>query len=421
MNRRQSLKNLGLVLSSLPFISTESLGFNNGQNKIKTLKEDDSYWQEFAKQNYSISDKFINLENGYFGVQPNVVLEAYKKNIELVNTNSSKFMRQEFYQTYYPLIKQTLATISGASEDEILITRNATEALNILIQGINLSAGDEVLLQRHDYHSMIETFQMLEEQKGITLRYVDVPLVPKNQQEVISLYKEAISSKTKCILLTHLTHLTGQIMPVSEISMIAKSKGIDVIVDAAHSFAQIDYKLPDLNADFIGVNLHKWFGNPLGAGLLYVKKERIKDLKPLFGDHKKAIDDINKLGHFGTPATPILMTIPTAGKFNQRVTIAKKEKRLRDLKDYWTSEAKKIDRVKITTPLGKDQSCSLASFKIDGIAADEVVDQLDKKFGVFTVIRRLSNDSVIRVTPNLYNSKNDLDTLLEGIQAIASS
>ncbi len=421
MNRRQSLKNLGIVLSTLPFISTESLGFHYDDKNIKGLIEDEAYWQKFAQKNYTVSDEFINLENGYFGVQPIIVLEAYQKNVTLVNQHSSKFMRQEFYQTHYPLIKQTLATLSGASEEELLVTRNATEALNILIQGIQLNKGDEVILQRHDYHSMIETFQMLEKEKGIVLKFVDVPLVPKSCEEIIALYEAAISARTKCILLTHLTHLTGQIMPVNEISKIAKSKGIDVIVDAAHSFAQIDYKLPDLYADFIGVNLHKWFGNPLGAGLLYVRKDRIKDLKPLYGDHKKAETDINKLGHLGTPATPILMTIPAAASFNSKLTNSKKENRLRYLKNYWTSRAKKIDRVMITTPMDKEQSCALASFKMDGVHAKDIVKQLDENFNVFTVIRKLYNDTVIRVTPNLYNSTKDLDRLLEGLTAISKA
>lgn len=419
MNRRHLLKNLGLGLATIPFLSVESVGLDFDRVDPKDTA-DEAYWKKFAGQHYKVSSDFINLENGYFGVQPNAVIAAYKRNIEQVNTYSSKFMRQDFYKKNFPEVKRTLARISGAREDELLITRNATEALNILIQGLDLKKGDEVLLQHHDYHSMIETFQMLENKVGIVLKFVNVPLVPKNHQEIINIYSDAISDKTRCILLTHLTHLTGQIMPVREINTIAKARGIDVIVDAAHSFAQIDYKLPDLQADFVGVNLHKWFGNPLGAGLMYIRKERIKDIKPLFGDSKKSQDDINKLGHYGTPATPIVMTITEAGKFNEMVTVKKKENRLRYLKEYWTSRVKNIDRVRVTTPTEAAQSCALASFKIDGVEAQDVVKKLDEQFGVFTVIRKLHNDTVVRVTPNLYNSVNDLDRLLEGLKQISS-
>ncbi|MEO1096266.1 MAG: aminotransferase class V-fold PLP-dependent enzyme [Bacteroidota bacterium] len=420
MNRRHLLKTMGLSLATTPLLSVEGFALD-----LLFAEEghasDEKFWKKFAKQHYNVSSDFINLENGYFGVQPNSVLKAYQANIEKVNAYSSKFMRQEFYQKNYPEIKQALADVSGVLPEELLITRNATEALNILIQGLDLKKGDEVILQHHDYHSMIETFRMLENKVGITLKFVDVPLAPKNHQEIIDIYTDAITNKTRCILVTHLTHLTGQIMPVKEISTIARSKGIDVIVDAAHSFAQIDYRFQDLNADFIGVNLHKWFGNPLGAGLMYVKKERIKDIQPLYGDSKKAIDDIDKLGHYGTPATPIVMTITEAAKFHVMVGILPKEARLRYLKEYWSQRAKNIDRVSITTPLDAQQSCALASFKVEGVTAKDVVKKLDDKFRVFTVIRKLHDDTVVRVTPNLYNSTDDLDRLLEGIEAITKS
>ena len=420
MNRRHLLKTMGLSLATTPLLSVEGFALD-----LLFAEEghasDEKFWKKFAKQHYNVSSDFINLENGYFGVQPNSVLKAYQANIEKVNAYSSKFMRQEFYQKNYPEIKQALADVSGVLPEELLITRNATEALNILIQGLDLKKGDEVILQHHDYHSMSETVRMLENKIGITLKFVDVPLAPKNHQEIIDIYTDAITNKTRCILVTHLTHLTGQIMPVKEISTIARSKGIDVIVDAAHSFAQIDYRFQDLNADFIGVNLHKWFGNPLGAGLMYVKKERIKDIRPLYGDSKKAIDDIDKLGHYGTPATPIVMTITEAAKFHVMVGILPKEARLRYLKEYWTQRAKNIDRVSITTPLDAQQSCALASFKVEGVTAKDVVKKLDDKFRVFTVIRKLHDDTVVRVTPNLYNSTDDLDRLLEGIEAITKS
>ena len=418
MNRRKSIKNLLLGISGYPFIANAhqlASPFSLGD------KGQDIDWEDFAKNNYNISSDFVNLEGGYFGVQPNVVLSAYKSNIDKVNQYSSAYMRREFYQRDYVNIKNTLAEFSGVSREELLITRNATEALNILIQGLAFKKGDEVILQHHDYPSMIDTFKMLEARQGIKLKFLKVPLVPKNQEELLELYRGAITKKTRCILVTHLTHLTRQILPVKQIGEMAKSQGIDVIVDAAHSFAQLDMKLPDLGADFVGVNLHKWFGNPLGAGLMYAKKDRIKDLKPLFGDVKRADDDIDKLGHYGTPATPIVMTIPSAARFNQELSLSAKENRLRFLKTYWAEQAKEIDRVAVTTPLDDTQSCALASFKISGMEASDVVDQLYEKHQVFTVIRKLHEDTVVRVTPNLYNTTNDLDQLLEGIYSLAKS
>ncbi|MCI4670990.1 MAG: aminotransferase class V-fold PLP-dependent enzyme [Bacteroidia bacterium] len=421
MNRRDVVKSLGAGLLSVPLLN---LPFGENEDILKftpaeELSDDEKFWKKFSKKYYKLSKDFINLENGYFGVQPKPVLEAYQANIEKVNSLSSKFMRQNFYKEDYPKIKQMLAEMTGVSEDELLITRNATEALNILIQGIDWKKGDEVILQYHDYHSMIETFKMLEKQKGIVLKFLDVPLKPKKQEELVELYKAACTSNTRVILLTYLTHLTGQIMPVHAIGKFARSKGIDVIVDAAHSFAQIHTDFPHMNADFIGVNLHKWLGNPLGAGLMYIKKDRIKEIKPLFGDFKRNETSINKLGHYGTPATPIVMTIAEAVRFHLMVGGDVKEERLNYLKHYWTRQAKEIDRVEITTPLGSEQSCALASFRLDGVPAEKVVERLDKEFNVFTVIRRLHNSNVVRVTPNLYNSTKDLDRLLEGIASIS--
>ncbi|MEO0582023.1 MAG: aminotransferase class V-fold PLP-dependent enzyme [Bacteroidota bacterium] len=422
MNRRNVLKSLGISLMASPFISWayDAETFHREQVLVDGSPGDETFWKKFARKHYDISSDFINLENGYFGVQPRSVMQAYQANIRKVNSLSSKYMRQEFYQKDFPAIMNALAKVAGTSTDELLITRNATEALNILIQGIDWKKGDEVILQHHDYHSMIETFQMLEKQKGIVLKFVDVPLLPKDQQEIVQLYQHAVTPQTRGILLTHLTHLTGQILPVQAIAAFARSRGIEVIVDAAHSFAQLDYRLPDLGADFVGVNLHKWFGNPLGAGLMYVKKERIQDIRPLFGDFRRKEDDIRKLGHYGTPATPVVMTLRAAAAFHQMVGIPRKEARLRYLQNYWTAQAQSMDRVQVTTPRSASQSCALASFKIEGIEAKEVVRRLDQDFGVFTVIRRLKQDTVVRVTPNLYNVKRDLDRLLEGIHDIST-
>ncbi|MEL7146275.1 MAG: aminotransferase class V-fold PLP-dependent enzyme, partial [Bacteroidota bacterium] len=178
-------------------------------------------------------------------------------------------------------------------------------------------------------------------------------------------------------------------------------------------------KLPDLGVDFVGVNLHKWFSNPLGAGMLYVKSSRIKDLRPMFGDSRKKPDDIKKLGHFGTLATPILMTIPIAQQYNEMITLRSKEGRLRYLQNYWTSRAMKMERVQITTPTANNRSCALASFKIEGQDAKETVRLLHERFKVFTVIRYLEEDQVVRVTPNLYNNVGHMDRLLEGLEYLS--
>ncbi|MCG8319847.1 MAG: aminotransferase class V-fold PLP-dependent enzyme [Cytophagales bacterium] len=422
MNRRTILKKIGLGVANIPFIgfdqqpdiiSKDWRGLFT-EDKIK----DESFWKKFRREFYEVSGDFINLENGYFGVHPKPVHRAYVQYIEKVNSFSSRYMRTEYLKDFESIITG-LATFTGVDKEELLITRNATEAMNILIQGLDLKKGDEIILHRQDYPSMIETFEMLARRNGLKLRFIRIPLIPESDEQIVSLYKEAVTPATRCILLTHMIHLTGQLLPVKKIADTLKPKGITIILDAAHSFAQVDFKLMDLGVDFVGVNLHKWFSNPLGAGMLYVKKEKISDLNPFFGDNSKDALDISKLGHFGTLATPILLTIPASQAFNELVTIPVKEKRLRYLQNYWTREAAKIPRVTITTPIEPNRSCALASFQVAGMPASEVVHQLNERYRVFTVIRQLEEEQVVRVTPNLYNHPGELDVLLEGIESLA--
>ncbi len=423
MNRRNVLKSLGAGMLSAPFIANASKNDPQlsewKQEFTQDKVTDEKFWKKFRKEFYDVSDDFINLENGYFGVQPIPVHKAYLKNIEKLNKNSSRYLRTEYNKDYKTIVSD-LASFAGIEPEEALITRNATEAMNIIIQGLNLMEGDEVILNKQDYFSMIEAFEMLEKQKGIIIKTIRIPLLPESDDEIIKCYEDAVTERTKCVLLTHMIHLTGQILPVKKIANALKPKGIDVIVDAAHSFAQVDYKLKDLGVDFVGVNLHKWFGNPLGAGLLYVKKERIKDLKPLFGDSSKGENDINKLGHFGTLSVPTILTISAAQAFNESVTISLKEQRLRYLQNYWTSEAQSIPNVRITTPTASQRSCALASFSIDGQETKEVISKLYDSTKIFTVIRHLEDQDVVRVTPNLYNHIGELDILLDGLKSIAS-
>ena len=427
MKRRSLLQKLVAGALSLPLMNSKGWGEMLSQESLAEWKDefslnriqDEDFWKKFKQTHYDITDKWINLENGYFGVQPKMVVEAYTEFIHKVNNENSGFARRDFYRENNGPIMDALAAFSGADREELLITRNATEALNILIQGYPFEKGDEVILHNQDYHSMIEAFEMLEHTKGIVIKRIEVPMIPESDAQIVRLYEEAITPKTKCILATHLIHLTGQIMPIKAIADMAKSKGVDVIVDAAHSFAHIDFKIPDLGADFVGVNLHKWFSAPIGMGLMYVKKERIKDLKPMFGNVGQPEGRINKLGHFGTLSFPTLMTVPKAAEFNNMVTIPVKEARLRYLQNYWTKEIAGIENAELLTPTDPKRSCAIATFKLHNLGADDVIKRLYDEHSVFTVKRKLPRgEEGIRVTPNLYTSTADVDRMLEGLKEL---
>lgn len=419
MKRRTAIKNIGLGLAGIPLMKIlENKGSAWAELFSLDHTRDEKFWKRFKKAYYPVSKEFTNLENGYFGLHPSPVHKAYLSNIQKVNEVGSYYMRNDFFPELADII-ESLEAFAGTEAGELLITRNATEALNIIIQGLRLKKGDEVLLSRHDYGSMIEIFEMLEQEEGIVLKIVDVPFDPKSDQELIDAYVSKTSSRTRCALLTHMMHLTGQILPVAKIAAALRAKNIDVVADAAHSFAHVDFKLPDLGVEFVGANLHKWFSNPLGAGLLYVKKERIKDLRAMFADSRLPKDDIRRLGHFGTPATPVVMTIPAALKYNQEITVPVKEARLRYLNNYWTKQARFIPGVQMNTPSDPQRSCAIASFGMEGYTSAEVVKHLYDRFGVFTVGASLEDRQVVRVTPNLYNSTEDLDKLLDGILSLS--
>ncbi len=427
MERRDVLKRLGLSLTTAPLLANRLMPAD--WQSFKAILEwkgsvtedkitDEAFWKDFKKQFYSVADDFINLENGYFGVPPVPVNKAYHQFIDVLNSRSSQYARTEFNGELKKIIKM-LSDFTGAGGSELLITRNATEAMNLVINGMSWNRGDEVILTGQDYPSFIEAFQMLEKRDGIKVVFINIPYHPKSDAEIVARYEAAITPATKCILLTHMIHQTGQILPVKKIVMMARSRGVETMVDAAHSFAQVDYKIPDLGCDFVGVNLHKWFSNPLGVGLLYVKKDRIKDLKPMYGDFTHQEDDIKKLGHFGTPAFPTLLTIPIAAEFNAMVTIPVKEARLRYLQQRWTSEARKIDRLDVLTPVEATRSCALATFKVEGMKAQDIVKFLYDQYKVFSVARYWNDVEAVRVTPNLYNSAADVDRLMEGLLALS--
>jgi selenocysteine lyase/cysteine desulfurase len=382
--------------------------------------DDETYWATIAAQ-YAPSPDFINLENGYFGMQATPVFAAFQRHQAQVNAENSYFLRERFADQLEDVM-QTLARFCGVQRNELLLTRNLIEGMNILLQGYPFKAGDAVICATHDYDSVVETLEMVQQRKNMDVVRIRVPLDPDSDAQIVQLYEDAITAQTKVILVTHLVHRTGQIMPVAKIAAMARRHGVDVMVDAAHSFAQIDYRLPDLDADFVAVNLHKWLGAPLGVGAVYIRQPRIADIAPLYGDTRTAVDDIHKLGHVGTvPPAPIL-NIVDALDFHQRIGSRNKEARLRYLSQYWLNQVRGLPGVQVLTPRDPARCCAIAVFRIRGIPSSQVAQRLMAEYKVFTVVRGIDVDGGdgVRVTPHLYTRLQDLDTLVAGIRQISA-
>jgi selenocysteine lyase/cysteine desulfurase len=383
--------------------------------------DDEEFWSAVRAQ-YAPSPDFINLENGYFGMPAEPVRAALRRYQDEVDREGAYFLRVRYPERHRQVLR-TLADFCGVSDDEIVLTRSAVESFNILIQGYPFHPGDEVLLAGHDYDSVIATLGMLEARKGIRLRFVQVPLDPASDDEIVAMYERAIGPRTRAMVLTHVVHRTGQIIPVARIAAMARRHGVDAIVDAAHSLALLDYKVPELGAPFGVFNLHKWVGAPLGVGMLYIARERIADIAPLYGDLSHAADDIAKLAHFGVvPPAPIL-AVEDALAFCRSVGVAGKEARLRYLSAYWMERVRGLPRVKVLSPRDPQRYCALGAFAIDGMPAQEVAAQLMARHRIFTVVRKVSESAdgdCVRVTPHLYTTISELDALVAAIRHIAA-
>jgi selenocysteine lyase/cysteine desulfurase len=414
---------LGAVL--LPSIDLSRINDINaaaeqlGKAPPKEAAQDEAFWSEVQKA-YHASPNFINLENGYFSPAASVVLDAQIRNIRMINEIPSFYMRRRQFDERLA-VKKELAEFAGCSHEEIVITRNTTESLDTIISGIDWKAGDEAIMTNQDYGSMLEAFNQQSRRYGLVTRIISLPLHPKDTNEIVSAFEQAITPKTRVILVTHMINLTGQILPAREICDMAHSYGVEVILDAAHSFAHINFKIPDTHCDYMGASLHKWLCAPLGNGILYVKKEKIKNVWPLFGDHTFPADDIRKFEHIGTHPVGNTLPISDAIRFHNSIGSMRKEERLRYLKNYWVERVRRLPKVTINTPFEESRSCAIANLAIEGKTPTEVADYLFEKHKIFTVAIDTEAVKGVRVTPHLYTKVEDLDRMVLAVRALAES
>jgi selenocysteine lyase/cysteine desulfurase len=378
------------------------------------LPDDESYWSTVRAQ-YTRSADFINLENGYFGMPADPVRAALARYQDEVDRENAFFLRMRWPERL-ARVKALLAGFTGVAADELLITRSAVESLNILLQGYPFQAGDAILMARHDYDSSHDIVRMLAARKGLAIVQVDVPYDLEDEDAVAALYADAITPRTRVLLVTHMVHRTGRIMPVARLAALARGRGFDVIVDGAHALAQIDFTVPQLGTQFAAFNLHKWVGAPLGTGLLYVARERIADVNPLYGDVTFARGDIDKFGHVGTVPPAPIMAVEDALAFHAAIGGPNKEARLRWLARRWMDQVADLPGVRLYTPRDPRLHCALGAFGIEGMPAAEVVHRLLEEHRIFTVVRRIGDVDAVRVTPHLHNGPADLDALAAAIR-----
>ncbi|OYU57311.1 MAG: aminotransferase [Chitinophagaceae bacterium BSSC1] len=404
------------------FNQLHAANFESAQASVQHLSADaiaadEDYWS-VIQQAYTVNSNFVNLNNGGVSPSPRVVQEAVERYNQLTNQGPSYYMWRILDQGREPL-RYKLAEMAGCSTEEIAINRNATEALNTVIFGLDLKAGDEVIGTKQDYPNMIQAWKQREMREGIVYKQLNFQFPIENDAEIVKAFENAITPKTKIIHITHIINWIGQILPARKIADMAKSHGIEVIVDGAHSFGLLDYKIPDLNCDYFGTSLHKFLSAPIGSGMLWIRKEKIGKIWPLLCNGDPKGTDIRKFETLGTRSFPIEQGIGEAVNFQMAIGGKRKEDRIRYLKNYWAKKVAEVPKVKIHTSFKPEYSCAICGVSIDGMTPSELDSALFNTYKIHTVGIVWENISCVRITPHVYTRIQDLDKLVKAITELA--
>ena len=382
------------------------------------IAADEDYWTTI-QQAYSVNPNIINLNNGGVSPAPRIVQDALDRYNKLCNEAPSYYMWRVLDLGREPL-RDKLADLAGTSAEEIAINRNATEALNTVIFGLRLQPGDEVIGTKQDYPNMINAWKQRQTREGIVYKQISFDFPIEDDDMIVSAFENAISSKTKLLHVTHMINWVGQIMPVKKIAQMAHRKGIEVLVDGAHSFGLLDFKIPELECDYFGTSLHKFLSAPIGSGMLWIKKGKIKSTWPLVCNDKPESDDIRKFETLGTRSFPIEQAIGEAINFHNAIGSERKQKRIHYLKHYWASAVKENPGIKIHTSLDPKYSCAICGVSIKGMTVAELDSALFNKYKIHTTSIVWENISCVRVTPHVYTKLKDMDKLIRAIGEIAA-
>lgn len=380
---------------------------------------DEDYWAAI-QQSFSVTRGIINLNNGGVSPSPRMVTEAFVR-YTWQQEDATAYTMWQILEPQSETIRTGLAEVFGCDAEEIAITRNASESLEILLMGMDLKSGDEILTSTQDYPRMITTLKQRELREGLKLNLIKVPIAPTDVNEIASAFEKAVTPKTKLILMSHQINLTGQITPVKKVCEMARARGIETIVDGAHAFAQFDFKCDDIGCDYYGTSLHKWLYAPKGTGMLYVKKDKIAKVWALMASEDKNKNDIRKFEEIGTHSAAMRLAIGEAILFHNAIGGKRKEERLRYLSRYWMNRLKDIPRVGFNTSFDPAQSCAIGNFKIDGVDPVKLGGYLMAKHKIFTTPIVHEEFTGIRITPNVYTTLWELDRFCKIVESVAKN
>jgi selenocysteine lyase/cysteine desulfurase len=382
------------------------------------ITKQEDYWS-VIQQAYTVNPNIINLNNGGVSPSPKIVQEAVERYNKMTNEGPSYFMWEILDQGREPL-RRKLAALAGCDAEEIAINRNATEALTAIIYGLQLQKDEEVIGTKQDYPNMINAWKQRAQRDGIVYKQISFDFPIEDDDAIVAAYEKAITSKTKVIHVTHIINWVGQIMPVQKIAKMAHAKGIEVVCDSAHAFGLLNFNIPDLECDYLGTSLHKFLSAPIGSGMLYVKKDKIEKLWPLVSGTPLS-PDIRKFETLGTRSFPIEQGIGEALSFHNAIGAQRKQDRIHYLKKYWADKVATNPRVKIHTSLNPNYSCAICGVSVVNMDVSDLSREMFAKYRIHTVSIKWENIQCVRVTPHVYTTLQDLDTLVTAINNIAAS
>jgi Selenocysteine lyase len=400
-----------------PEMSLEEIVATVRSRAPEALADDEAFWTRVAGA-YERDESFVQLNYGYYHPAARAVLEVELRTARELNRRGAHFKLNDSA----PLLEAAradLGRVGGVEAGEVVITRNATEALNIVIQGFPLAGGDEVVASDQDYDSMTETWDQRAALDGVRVRRAKVPLHPVDDDEVVRAFEAEITVRTRLLHVTHVIHATGHVLPVAKLCELGRRRGIPVLVDAAHAFGQIDFSIRELGCEFLGTSLHKWLGAPLGTGMLFVRKDWIHALRPLFGSSRAAADDIRRLEHFGNRPDSLLAGLREAVRWHETLTTPVKHARLHRLQRRWTEVVRAWPRFRVLTPEDPRRHGAIGALRMEGVEAKLLFEYLFERYGLYTSLQRIGGEGAVRITPGLPTTSDHIDRLLEGLEAAA--
>lgn len=434
MNKRTFLKQITAAsLATTPvFAAANSLtSHQNFLSKIdelvdkykdlspEQLAKNEDFWLGI-RSGYRLKPDYINLENGYYCISPSSTLEKHLDHVRMMNYEGSWYMRT-VKESNKKAVEAELAQLINGKPNEVGITRNTTESMDIIIGGYPWQAGDEAIMATEDYGSMVQMFKQVAKRYGVVNKVVSVPRHPKSDEEIVKVYEDAITPKTKLLMVCHIINVTGHILPIRKICDMAHRKGVEVMVDGAHAVGHFPVDVKALDCDYYGSSLHKWLSAPIGTGLLYVKQEKIKKIYPRFAGYSEGNpEDISYLNHTGTNPVHINLGVLDAIEYLTRLGLERKTARLRYLQHLWTDAVRDLPNIKIHTPKDEKRSCAIASVIVKGMNPKDMAKHLLKKYRIWTVGFTVGNINGCRITPNIYTTKKEIEVFVKALKEMAA-